>query len=68
MANPTNPSPRTAVRRESRIEVAAAELPLFCPRPNAALWSSHPRVFLAIEDGGEVRCPYCGTLYVLKRG
>ncbi|MHB1644495.1 MAG: zinc-finger domain-containing protein, partial [Acidithiobacillus sp.] len=31
-------------------------------------WDGHPRVFLKIEETGEVRCPYCGTLYVLKGG
>ena len=32
-----------------------------------ALWNSHPRVYLAIEDapGNEVQCPYCGSHFVL---
>ncbi|HID48448.1 MAG TPA: zinc-finger domain-containing protein [Chromatiales bacterium] len=33
---------------------------------NMSLWNSHPRVYLAIEETGEARCPYCGALYVLK--
>jgi uncharacterized Zn-finger protein len=47
-------------------QVSPAELPLSCPLPSMALWNSHPRVYLAIEDSGQVRCPYCGTLYKLK--
>ncbi|MDD5390942.1 MAG: zinc-finger domain-containing protein [Gallionellaceae bacterium] len=31
-----------------------------------ALWDAHPRVFLAVEETGEARCPYCGTLYQLQ--
>jgi uncharacterized Zn-finger protein len=36
-----------------------------CPPFDGCLWSSHPRVFLKLKDQGEVRCPYCGTLYTL---
>jgi len=25
----------------------------------------HPRVYLALTEAGEVRCPYCGTRYVI---
>ncbi len=48
-------------------EVTAADLPLSCPLPSMALWNSHPRVYLAIEDapGREVQCPYCGAHFVL---
>jgi uncharacterized Zn-finger protein len=28
--------------------------------------SPHPRVYLALEPGGAVDCPYCGKTYVLK--
>ena len=52
---------------EYRYEVARTDLPLSCPMPDMALWNSHPRVYLAIEDeGGESVCPYCGAHYVLK--
>ncbi|NTV94041.1 MAG: zinc-finger domain-containing protein [Thiobacillus sp.] len=47
------------------IEVTAADLPLHCPMPGQSAWNSHPRVFLPIEDKGEVRCPYCSTVYKL---
>jgi uncharacterized Zn-finger protein len=52
---------------QTRYEVTTEDLPLHCPMPGSALWNSHPRVFLPIEDKGEARCPYCGALYVLKR-
>ena len=51
---------------ETRCEVTRADLPLYCPTGGTSLWNSHPRVYLSIEDSGECRCPYCGTLYVLK--
>ena len=53
---------------EHTITVTAKDLPLFCPRPNQPLWSQHPRVFLDIAEGGEIRCPYCSTYYVLAGG
>jgi len=49
-----------------RLEVTRADLPLHCPMPGMSLWNAHPRVFLPIEASGEERCPYCGTVYVLK--
>ncbi|MHB0887945.1 zinc-finger domain-containing protein [Acidithiobacillus sp.] len=53
---------------KSYYELDPGELPLSCPLPNMSHWNAHPRVFLAIEDRGEARCPYCGTLYILKGG
>ncbi|MDP1703157.1 MAG: zinc-finger domain-containing protein, partial [Sulfurimicrobium sp.] len=44
------------------------DLPLHCPTPGMALWSSHPRVYLPLEEKGEALCPYCGTLYKLRGG
>lgn len=52
---------------EVRLEVTRKDLPLHCPMPDMSAWNSHPRVFLPIEDSGEERCPYCGTLYILKQ-
>ena len=37
-----------------------------CDGGNGAL--GHPRVFLHIGNNGEVECPYCSRLYVLKAG
>ncbi len=50
---------------ERRYEVHKADLPLSCPMPGKSHWDAHPRVFLDIEEKGEVLCPYCGALYVL---
>ena len=43
---------------------------VFCPSPLAdmKLWNSHPKVYLDVAKTGEVRCPYCGTVYRLKAG
>ncbi len=51
---------------QNYVEVTAEALPLFCPTPDVSLWSSHPRVAIAVEKLGEARCPYCGTLYKFK--
>jgi len=48
------------------VEVTERDLPLYCPNPAMALWSSHPRVFLELDAKGEAMCPYCGTRYRLK--
>jgi len=53
----------TVVKRR---EVSRADLPLHCPMPDEVLWSSHPRVYLPIEESGRARCPYCGMEYVLE--
>jgi uncharacterized Zn-finger protein len=42
--------------------------PAFCPNPNMPHWSSHPRVYLELDDHGAAKCPYCGTQYQLKAG
>lgn len=50
------------------VEVEGKDLPVRCPNPKMPVWSSHPRVFLDIVHTGEVKCPYCGTLYRLRPG
>lgn len=50
------------------VEVTEKDLPLHCPMPAETVWNAHPRVFLPVEEKGEARCPYCGTLYRLKGG
>ena len=57
-----------AVNDVTTVEVAPKDLPVYCPNPRMPLWSSHPRVFLPIEETGEAMCPYCGTRYRLKGG
>lgn len=52
---------------EKRYTVHRGDLPLSCPTPEMALWNSHPRVYLPIEDepNGEAKCAYCGAVFVL---
>jgi uncharacterized Zn-finger protein len=52
---------------QHQYEVTPADLPLSCPMPGMHLWNSHPRVFLAIEQTGTAKCPYCSAEYTLKR-
>jgi uncharacterized Zn-finger protein len=51
---------------QQQYTVTAADLPLSCPMPGMFLWDSHPKVYLAIEATGWVKCPYCGAEYTLK--
>ena len=49
-----------------QVKVKKSDLPLCCPMKGQSLWNAHPKIFLPIEDnGGQIRCPYCGTEYVL---
>ena len=50
---------------ENHYEVTRADLPLNCPMDGMSLWNSHPRVYLAIEETGKAKCPYCGADYTL---
>lgn len=59
-------SAETPSNTRLRQEVTHQDLPLHCPMSGTSLWNSHPRVYLPIEASGEERCPYCGTVYVLK--
>lgn len=47
-------------------EITRADLPLSCPTKKMEVWNAHPRVFLPIAETGEVRCPYCSAVYILK--
>lgn len=55
-------------KAQRTVEVKESDLPLHCPMQGDAVWDAHPRVFLAVEEKGEARCPYCGTLYKLQGG
>ncbi len=57
----------STLKDDELIEVTATELPVYCPNPKMARWSSHPRVFIDVTHG-EARCPYCGTRYALRAG
>ena len=48
------------------IEVSVKDLPLTCPLTDMNLWNAHPKVVIPMHNGGEARCPYCGTLYQFK--
>ena len=60
-------APPFQANAQREYEVRRADLPLSCPLPSMALWNSHPRVYLPIEDAadGDVQCPYCGSHFVL---
>ena len=50
------------------VELDAKDLPAFCPNPQMPIWSHHPRVYLDLSHAAEARCPYCGTIYLLRAG
>ncbi|OWW22603.1 zinc-finger domain-containing protein [Noviherbaspirillum denitrificans] len=52
----------------SYVELDGTDLPAYCPNPQMPIWSTHPRVFIALDHHGEGKCPYCGTTYKLKPG
>ncbi len=61
-------APQTTPAAAGPIEITAADLPLHCPGSRTPAWSSHPRVFLRLQDNAathtaQAKCPYCGTLY-----
>lgn len=76
MSNPQSavqPNQNQPPQGPTSVEITAADLPLHCPMPGSTLWSSHPRVFLPIAEAApspdgarRMRCPYCGTEYVLR--
>lgn len=47
------------------IRISAKDLPLHCPTATTPPWSAHPRVFLKLDQNGQVQCPYCSTRYQL---
>jgi uncharacterized Zn-finger protein len=61
-----SPSHGLPANAQAQYDIPRSELPLSCPLPAMALWNSHPRVYLPIENqGGRAECPYCGAKYVL---
>lgn len=51
---------------EAVIKVEAKDLPIHCPMIDSSLWNSHPRVYIPVkENGGQSKCPYCGTVFKL---
>ena len=62
------PDVRTGHAEAPAVELAARDLPAFCPNPAMPVWNHHPRVFLDVATTGEAMCPYCGTVYRLRAG
>ena len=52
---------------QNEYKVDSSDLPLACPMPAMYLWNSHPRVYLAIEETGWAKCPYCSAEYTLTK-
>ncbi len=61
-ANNQNLIPASA---ELSYQISRDDLPLSCPMPNMEAWSSHPRVFLPLDEEGKAHCPYCGSHFNL---
>lgn len=57
-------SDATTANAARRYEVRSADLPVSCPLPSMALWNSHPRVYLPLDEVDHARCPYCGAEFV----
>lgn len=58
----------SATKEGPVVELAAQDLPAFCPNPAMPVWNHHPRVFLELATTGRAMCPYCGTVYRLRAG
>lgn len=65
-ASAINESRYIKANAENRYEVTRADLPLSCPLDSMALWNSHPRVYLPVEETGKAKCPYCSAEFILK--
>jgi uncharacterized Zn-finger protein len=51
---------------EREYHITKEDLPLCCPLPRMALWDSHPRVYLPLDENGFAKCPYCAAEFRLK--
>ncbi len=67
------PNPNTATQEglaqpnaKERYEVTKDDVPVHCPMPGSSLWNSHPQVFIAFDEQGHGKCPYCGAEYILR--
>ena len=56
---------QNAANTERVYHVKKSDLPISCPSKDMALWNSHPKVFLPLEDTGKAVCEYCGAEYIL---
>lgn len=55
----------TRPNAERSYQITADDLPVHCPMPGSSLWNSHPQVFIALDENGHGKCPYCGAEYQL---
>ena len=69
MVNPNtaeNQNDFSTPNTKNAIELKASDLPVHCPVEGSSLWNSHPQVYIPVEEnGGEAKCPYCGTMFKL---
>ena len=69
MVNPNTASQQqdfSTPNAKAAVEVKASDLPIHCPVEGSSLWNSHPQVYIPVEEnGGEAKCPYCGTIFKL---
>ena len=67
MVNPNTAADQQAYstpNSKTAVEVKSGDLPIHCPTEGTSLWNSHPRVYIPVEEnGGEAKCPYCGTMF-----
>lgn len=56
-----------AANTQKVYHVKLTDLPVSCPAGDMAIWNSHPKVFLPIEETGEAVCEYCGAKYILDK-
>lgn len=59
---------RGAGTQADPVLVRADNLPVYCPGPQAPLWSMHPRVYISLNEAGRGTCPYCSAVYQLEGG
>ncbi len=69
MVNPNTAADQKAYNTpnaKTAVELKTGDLPIHCPVTGSSLWDSHPKVYIPVaENGGEAKCPYCGTIYKL---
>ena len=52
--------------QNKRYYVAKDTHSVACPPPEERIWDAHPRVYLSLNEDGQVTCPYCGTEFIVK--
>lgn len=51
--------------KHKKFNITEADLPLCCPLPQTDNVSSHPRVYIPIDESKPATCKYCGCEYTL---